>query len=350
MHTSTILASFFALFFTSLVSQGATTCVNVKQNDNGTASIRLRGSGQTCGKFPLIVPKTGFQFKVYIPHKSTDTNLGSLQFYFGDLAVPLSIVNDGNEFSVFTKSGTYLGEATLDVTTFDIKPDGTGFVAPRKPTASSIKIPSLEKFQRYHEDKVMIQLKIEWIDVNNDFIIELPNHFNNNASAPPMSTTSFVMSTEVVSYTEVNETTTITAFLTSPVQGTSNTTSKVSWIIIVAVVGFIFVIIVIVAVIGAVYVVRRIRRKRSATGLLQTPTTRVTYPSNEIHRFNIPIDPNSKITDHGINFNDYLAVVPAYPEEIREFENAKKKKKDEMYLGFMERIHVAERTENKGSK
>uniref|UniRef100_A0A7E4VM07 CUB_2 domain-containing protein n=1 Tax=Panagrellus redivivus TaxID=6233 RepID=A0A7E4VM07_PANRE len=232
MHTSTILASFFALSFTSLVSQGATTCLNVKQSDNDTTSIRLRGSGQTCGQFPLIVPKTDFQFKVYIPHKSTDTSFGSLQIYFGDLAVPLYFDNDGAALAVYTKGGTYIGDATHNVTTFDIKPDGTGFVVPRKPTAFSIKIPSLEKFQRYHEDKVMIQLKIEWTNVNEEIVIELPNLANNNGSAPPKSTTSTFTSTNVVSYAEINETTAISAILTSSNRESSNATSKVSWIVI----------------------------------------------------------------------------------------------------------------------
>uniref|UniRef100_A0A7E4VN13 Uncharacterized protein n=1 Tax=Panagrellus redivivus TaxID=6233 RepID=A0A7E4VN13_PANRE len=345
MRTSVFYALFFVLFATSLVSQGDTACVNLEQSDRSSTSIRLRGSGQTCGQFPLIVQKTGFRFKVYIPHKSTDASFGSLQIYFGDLPVPLSFVNDGNEFSVFTKTDIYLGDATLDVTTIEIKLDGTGFVVPRKPVAAF----PLMKFERHNEDEVTIKFTIEWTDVKDEFIIELPKHSNNNASAPPKSTTSTPTSTVTVDYTENTETTT-SAIPTSPVREKSTATSKVSWIVIGAVVGSVFVIVVIAAAIGTVYVIRRIRRKRSGTGLLQTPTTRVTYPSNEIHRFNVPIYSNSKISDHGINFNDYLAVVPAYPEEIREFENAEKKKKDEMYLGFMERIQAAEHTENKGSK
>uniref|UniRef100_A0A7E4VVB4 Cadherin domain-containing protein n=1 Tax=Panagrellus redivivus TaxID=6233 RepID=A0A7E4VVB4_PANRE len=315
MHTSAILALFFALYCTSLVSQCDMACVNVKQNESGSTSIRLRGSGET----------------FFTPHKSTDAILGYVRIYFGNLPLPLSFVNDNTELAVYTKGSTYIGDALLDVTTFDIKPDGTGFVVPRKPAAASIKIPPLVEFEQQTEDKVTINLRVEWTDVINKIVIELPNHANNNPSTPPQSITSTFMSTKLISLTEVNETATTSAIPTASVYESSTVTAKVSWIVIGAVVGCIFVIIIIAAVVGAVYTIRRIRRKRSDTGLLQTPTTRVTYPSNEIHRFNIPIDPKSKITDHGINFNDNQAVVPAYPEEIREFENAEQKKKDQMY-------------------
>uniref|UniRef100_A0A7E4VTQ2 CUB domain-containing protein n=1 Tax=Panagrellus redivivus TaxID=6233 RepID=A0A7E4VTQ2_PANRE len=297
MHTSTILSSVFALFFTSLLSQGNLACVNVKQNESGSTSIRLRGSGQTCRQFPLVVPKTGFQFKVYIPHKSTDTFLGSLRVYFGDSALLLTFENDGSVLAVHTiyvnitkliitiyslEDDTWLGDATLDITTIEIKPDGTGFVTPRKPAAASVKIPPLVEFQ-HNENEVTINLKIEWTNIKDEFIIELPSYANKKSSAPPKSTTSTPTSTKTIEYSENNETTTTSAILTSTAHENSTATSNVSWIVVGAAVGSVFVIVVMAAVIGAVFIIRRIRRKRSATGLLQTPPTRVTYVSTHSH-------------------------------------------------------------------
>uniref|UniRef100_A0A7E4VLX6 Uncharacterized protein n=1 Tax=Panagrellus redivivus TaxID=6233 RepID=A0A7E4VLX6_PANRE len=306
MRVSIIFTLFFTVYLTSQASKAESTCVNVNHTDNGTKSFRLRGSGHTCGDFPLVVSKTGFQLKVYTSPKSTTPNQGYLRIYFGNVSVPFSFVNSPAELSIYTSNDIYLGRAILGVTTIEIQSNGVGFVAPQKTSFASIKIPSLEEFQRYQQDKVIIKFKIEWTNVN-DLVIELPNFINNTKNSPPKLTTKTPKSTKTVNYTGNNESITNSAILTSTARATSNATSKASWIVIAA-------------------------------------------PSNEINRFNIPIDPNSRITDHGINFNDYLAVVPAYPEEIREFENAEKKKKDEMYVGFLERIQVAERTENKGSK
>uniref|UniRef100_A0A7E4VQR7 Transmembrane protein n=1 Tax=Panagrellus redivivus TaxID=6233 RepID=A0A7E4VQR7_PANRE len=300
----------------------------------------MHGSGVTCTFVSFVVPTSGFQFNILTQDDVTASSMGSLRFLFQDYLTEVFFVYEREVVRVYNSDFKLLGDAVFNVIYFKVASDGRVSVIAQTTDAVTVKFPPLASFPNYSIDKIMIKIKLEWTDLVGEITVRFPNFPNSVTTTPPKSTTRMATSFKTVYQAESNRTTKSSDFTTTSIaESTTKGSSTITWIAIGAASGFVFVVVVTVAAVVTICVIRRHRKR-------QVP--QITYPSNEVHRFNIPIDPNSKIADHGITLNGYMAVVPAFPEEIKEFEMAAPVRKDKMYDGFVERIKVAERIEQQG--
>uniref|UniRef100_A0A7E4V3I4 LAM_G_DOMAIN domain-containing protein n=1 Tax=Panagrellus redivivus TaxID=6233 RepID=A0A7E4V3I4_PANRE len=297
----------------------------------------------------MIVPQSGHRITFKISPSNVLGDFGSVGFIFDGANVDMKFANDLGGIRIQTGDGAFLQHGKDEVLILEVTADGMAYLLPRNPSSATVKLPPFNNAPRTTPNFRWIRLQLVWNDVNRQ--IELG--FATGVSFEQVH--DVTVSTEEPEKPETTTTTSITdendenreaAGTSTPIfSKISNANGQVFysqiWFIvlmtIVATVIFLAFVLAVIVTIRFCYR-RRLKSRRVTTTTTTTPPpVQVAQNESNFYQFENPKDPKEKLKNRGIQFNQYLAIVPAYKHEIRAFKHATPSNKERMYNTFMRR-------------
>uniref|UniRef100_A0A7E4UWC1 Protein kinase domain-containing protein n=1 Tax=Panagrellus redivivus TaxID=6233 RepID=A0A7E4UWC1_PANRE len=321
---------------------------DVHVDENGITALNLSGTNKNCGLMPLVVPKKGFTFDIMVPESLDNKVLLELVFPNSSTSLKLSFASMFSEVGV-TVNGVLLQSVKSHTFGIKVRTDGSFLMIPHNYESDAAVFPSLDKLPVYGPGMALLNTRLSYDTLGLNVLIRFPSEvrlieFTSQSTSTILPTTKDVIDSETEPKSVSSRMPKAQQVEKEPTESTETVHTKSGVVMAVLVPVFVIVIIGVIAAVVVTIVCLRIRRKKQSSTVpaLTSTSQNVPAPEGPFFEFLKPKNLKAKMTDHCINFNEYMAVVPAYPHEIGMFKRATPSDKEKMYNTFLRRIHDGE--------